>query len=65
MGGWDEDKVKKAIKAPPESKVIYILALGKKGSPENLSVDLKSRHDSLRSRNQTKQNFSFEEWDFH
>ena len=45
-------------------KVIFILALGKKGSPENLSENLKSRHESLRSRNENTQNFSFDKWDF-
>ena len=65
MGGWDEKKVKEAIKAPSDSKVIFILAIGKKGSPEHLSENLKSRHESLRTRNENPQNFSFDKWDFH
>ena len=64
MGGWDEDKVKKSLKIPDENHVVFILAMGKKESPDKLNVNLKERHDRERIRNSNEENFSFDIWKF-
>ena len=64
IGGWDEDKVKKSLKIPNENHVVFILAMGKKGSPDKLNVNLKERHDKERTRNPNEENFSFDIWKF-
>ena len=62
--GWDEDKVKESLKIPNENHVVFILAMGKKGNPDNLNDNLKERHDSERIRNSNEENFSFDIWKF-
>ena len=64
IGGWDEDKVKSSLKIPDENHVVFILAMGKKGNPDNLEDNLKERHNRERVRNSNEENFSFDVWDF-
>jgi len=64
IGGWDESKVKSSLKIPNENHVVFILAMGKKGNPDNLEDNLKERHDRERVRNSNEENFSFDVWNF-
>ena len=64
IGGWDEDKVKSSLKIPNENHVVFILAMGKKGNPDNLEDNLKERHNRERARNSNEENFSFDVWNF-
>ena len=64
IGGWDEGKVKSSLKIPNENHVVFILAMGKKGNPDNLGDKLKERHNRERARNSNEENFSFDVWDF-
>tara|TARA_Y100001935_G_C17294962_1_gene505578 strand:+ start:933 stop:1481 length:549 start_codon:yes stop_codon:yes gene_type:complete len=64
IGGWHEDKVKEALKIPNENHVVFILAMGKRGDPDNLENSLKEQHNRKRNRNPNKDNFSFNYWNF-
>ena len=64
MGGWSEDLVKSAVGIPNENHVVFILALGKKGDPDELDLELKIRESKDRVRDHNKNNFNFSIWDF-
>ena len=62
IGGWDEEKVKELLLIPNNSKVAFLLVIGKKGDEKKLSKDLLSRNNNNRSRNNTEEDFNFDSW---
>ena len=53
----------KTLEEPP-AHVVFILAMGKKGNPDNLEGNLRERHNRERVRNSNEENFSFDVWNF-
>ena len=58
----DEEKVKELLLIPNNSKVAFLLVIGKKGDEKKLSKDLLSRNNKNRSRNNTEEDFNFDSW---
>ena len=58
----DEEKVKELLLIPNNSKVAFLLVIGKKGDEKKLSKDLLSRNNKNRSRNGTEEDFNFDSW---
>jgi nitroreductase len=46
MAGFDEPAVRTAFQAPPQIRVVAVVAIGYPGSPETLPVDLRERESA-------------------
>ena len=57
-----EEKVKELLLIPNNSKVAFLLVIGKKGDEKKLSKDLLSKNNKNRSRNNTEEDFNFDSW---
>ncbi len=62
IGGWDEDKVKKVSDIPENSKVAFLLIVGKPGNISDLKGELLEKHNKKRERNSLEQNFNYDIW---
>jgi nitroreductase len=63
MGGWRENQVKTAVEIPADKHVVFVLALGRTGRPQNLNPNLSERHGAPRTRNPSEVNFCFDKWE--
>ena len=62
IGGWDEESVKSVAKIPQESKVAFILIVGKPGKETEISEELLSSHKKTRERNAVSEHFNYDQW---
>jgi len=62
IGGWDEEKVKIVSKIPIDSKVAFILVVGKQGIVSSLSKELEEKNNKARERNPLSKNFNYDVW---
>jgi nitroreductase len=62
IGGWDEEKVKDLLLIPNNSKVAFLLVIGRKGDEKKLSENLLSKNNKKRNRNSLEEDFNFDSW---
>jgi len=62
IGGWDEDKVKNVSNIPENSRVVFLLIVGKPGNVSDLNEELLEKHNKKRERNSLEQNFNYDVW---
>jgi len=62
IGGWDEEEVKSVSEIPKESKVAFILVVGKPGVVSSLSKELNEKNNKERERNPLSKNFNYDVW---
>lgn len=62
IGGWDEEKVKSVSNIPDNSRVAFLLIIGKPGKISDLDNELLDKHNKKRERNSLDKNFSFDVW---
>ena len=62
ISGWDEEKVKSVSNIPDNSRVAFLLIIGKPGKISDLDNELVDKHNKKRERNSLDKNFSFDVW---
>ena len=62
IGGWDEGLVKSVVNIPNESKVGFLLVVGKPGNEKTLPDELIDSHQKIRERNDVEMNFNYDQW---